>query len=505
MKKSSTNKKTAVEIADTAEVPEGWAISRVENLFHSYSGGTPNRGISSFWGGAIPWLSSGDIKSERIGSASESITKAGLANSSAKLCPAGSVVIVVRSGILKHTLPVALLEGELAINQDIKCFDCGDDGLNAWFATALRSSANKILALNRDGTTVQSVKYETLKEFELFVPPLEEQKRILLKVEALSAEIDKSRERLANVSQMLKAFRRSVLAAACSGRLTEEWREKHTKSETASDMLARLSVEQQKPTLDVPDDLPESWAWISAGSLYEDARYGTSVKSDAKVSGGIPILRVPNIKRGVLDLVDLKYSRLSKPERETLALQQGDIIVCRTNGSLDLIGKAAIVPELPDVYGYASYLIRLRLNLHGVDPAFFHSFISSRLGRGQIEELARTTAGQFNLNLGILNGLALPLPPIKEQTEIVRRVQKLFNLADVIENRVEAATRRADKLTQAVLAKAFRGELVPTEADLARKDGREYEPALMLLRRIKAEQEKASARNGSPRAKRARA
>jgi len=93
------------------------------------------------------------------------------------------------------------------------------------------------------------------------------------------------------------------------------------------------------------------------------------------------------------------------------------------------------------------------------------------------------------VNIGDVRALQIGIPPLEEQCEIVRRVDALFKLADKIEERVAAATKRADKLTQAILAKAFRGELVPTEAELARKEGRDYEPASALLVRIQAERE----------------
>lgn len=220
-------------------LPEGWATCEVHEIFPSFSGSTPSRGTSSYWGGAIPWLSSGDIKADVIRSASESITKAGLANSSAKLCRPGAVVVVVRSGILKHTLPVAVLQREAAINQDLKCFDSGDDDLNAWLALALRSSARNILALNREGTTVQNVRYETLKDFELPVPPPSEQRCIVARIEELVGHVNAARERLTRVPKILKAFRQSVVAAACAGRLTEDWRENHPRLEHASDLVKR--------------------------------------------------------------------------------------------------------------------------------------------------------------------------------------------------------------------------------------------------------------------------
>ena len=91
------------------------------------------------------------------------------------------------------------------------------------------------------------------------------------------------------------------------------------------------------------------------------------------------------------------------------------------------------------------------------------------------------------INGQILKSTAIPVPPLAEQHEIVRRVEALFRLADAIEARVAAGAHRAEKLTQAILAKAFRGELVPTEAELARRAGRDFEPAAVLLSRLKEE------------------
>jgi type I restriction enzyme, S subunit len=110
---------------------------------------------------------------------------------------------------------------------------------------------------------------------------------------------------------------------------------------------------------------------------------------------------------------------------------------------------------------------------------------SSTMARSATGQLGRSTAvAQPNVNATSISRLAVPLPPRREIDEIVRRVEALFKLADAIEKRVATATARADKLTQAILAKAFRGELVPTEAELARREGRSYEPASALLARI---------------------
>ena len=99
-----------------------------------------------------------------------------------------------------------------------------------------------------------------------------------------------------------------------------------------------------------------------------------------------------------------------------------------------------------------------------------------------------------NVNTTTIARIPVPFPPLAEQHEIVRRVDALFALADKIEARVTAATQRVEKITQAILAKAFRGELVPTEAELARQEGRDYEPASVLLERIRAERDAAPPR-----------
>jgi len=119
------------------------------------------------------------------------------------------------------------------------------------------------------------------------------------------------------------------------------------------------------------------------------------------------------------------------------------------------------------------------LNLQYVKMVFTQSNLNANAGG----------SGQPFVNQTVLNKVAFPLPPLAEQHEIVRRVESMFKLADAVEKRVAAATVRAKKLTQAILAKTFRGELVPTEAELARREGRSYEPASVLLARIKSERE----------------
>jgi type I restriction enzyme S subunit len=185
----------------------------------------------------------------------------------------------------------------------------------------------------------------------------------------------------------------------------------------------------------------------------------------------------------------MKYAHLTAKELEGLKLSPGDILMVRSNGSPSLVGKTAIVSCEEAGFAYAGYLIRLRADRDKVLPAFLNIALSAHSVREQIELPLRSTSGVNNINSTEVRQLSICIPGMREQHEIVRRVNALFGLADTIEKRLAAASLRAEKLTQSILAKAFRGELVPTEAELARAEGRDYEPAAVLLDRIRQERQ----------------
>jgi type I restriction enzyme S subunit len=284
-----------------------------------------------------------------------------------------------------------------------------------------------------------------LSKLPVIVAPLPEQKRIVAKIEELLAQVNAIRARLAKVAQILKRFRQSVLAAAFS--------------EGDSIALSEIVL---------------------------DVKYGTAQKCTPMPTGS-PVLRIPNIGDGSIRLNDLKYAKLPSRELAALRLLPGDILMIRSNGSVSLVGKTALVSQKEAGFAYAGYLIRLRVDVDRVLPEYLNSALQTHAVREQIEIPARSTSGVHNINSTELLRLEIHLPELERQKTIVHRVEALFRLADAIEKRVGAATKRADKLTQAILAKAFRGELVPTEAELARREGRYYETATVLLERVRTE------------------
>nr|WP_277876396.1 restriction endonuclease subunit S [Trichocoleus sp. FACHB-40] len=227
-----------------------------------------------------------------------------------------------------------------------------------------------------------------------------------------------------------------------------------------------------------------NWYLVSVGDVITSLKYGTSQKCSYD-SNGVPVLRIPNVSKGAIDQSDLKYAELSEKEYEELKLFPGDILLIRSNGSVSLVGKSALIGKADKDFAYAGYLIRLRPNPQLIDPTYLNMVLSSYDVRLQIEIPARSTSGVNNINSQEVKQLKIPVSPLSEQQEIVRRVQTLFKTADQIEQRYQKARGYVDQLTQSILAKAFRGELVPQDPN--------DEPASVLLEQIRAEQAKREA------------
>jgi type I restriction enzyme, S subunit len=209
-----------------SDLPEGWVQISFGDLGEWRGGGTPSKSNSSYWrNGTIPWVSPKDMKRDKIDSAEDMITQEGIENSSANVIPSGSLLIVTRSGILKHSLPVAANTIPVAINQDIKALTLLPGFDADFFRYQIYSAAPKILSDTvRSGTTVESVDFKSLKNFKVLVPPASEQQRIAQRLDALLLRTASVRSAIENIPALLDSYRTSLLAIAFDGGLTKQWR-----------------------------------------------------------------------------------------------------------------------------------------------------------------------------------------------------------------------------------------------------------------------------------------
>ncbi len=303
------------------------------------------------------------------------------------------------------------------------------------------------------GSTMMHVTKGGMEARSLCLPPLPEQRRIVAKVDGLTARTARARKELNRIPTLIARYKQRLLALAFSGELTAGWRADHG---------------HRKPVPTAVDDLAEG------------LRYGTAQKCYAEPNG-VAVLRIPNVASGRISFDDLKYAVLEPKELSKLRLDEGDILVVRSNGSVDLVGRPALVTGDAVGLAYAGYLIRIRPRLDVVLPKFLTLMLEAPAIRSIIESGARSTSGVNNVNATELGALAIPLFDIQEQAEIVRRIESAFGWLDRMAADHAAAARLLPKLDAAILAKAFRGELVPQDPD--------DEPASVLLERIKPERE----------------
>lgn len=329
-----------------------------------------------------------------------------------------------------------------------------------------------------------------LKELVIPLPPLAEQTRIAAKLDELLAQVDTLKARIDGIPALLKRFRQSVLTAAVSAQLTEEWRVKNTNYSNI-DMNPKakyLSTEELASAEELLcKPLPSSWEKYALEQLVEAERgipYGI-VQTGVAVSEGVPTVRCGDIKSLCIDTSDLKivspdieqdYKRTRLKGGEVLLAIRGSVgnagVASESLRNCNISREVAMIPTLPSVL-----------------PLYLAYLLQSPIGQRLLVSKVRGVA-QKGINLADVKRLPVALPPYEEQNEIVFRVEQFFAYADQLQAKVDAARKRVDQMTQSILAKAFRGELVPQDPS--------DEPANVLLDRIKAQ------RTAVPNAKRGR-
>ena len=310
------------------------------------------------------------------------------------------------------------------------------------------------------GVELPRVDWKSLSTLPISFPASKsDQRAIVARIEKARALATRADGHLGNVRMAIDRFRRAVLVAACSGRLTDGWRSEHPGAAPTlpSEDLRhkRRGSGQQEPLDLLLPDLPESYALSTVGDAAIVLEYGTSKKGYSDPYG-VPVLRMGNIQDGKLDISDLKFSE-SDAEIERLILKDGDLLFNRTN-SPELVGKSAVFHGRERM-SFASYLIRVRFAPNVADPDFVNLWINSAWGRIWARQVKTDGVSQSNINGTKLGAMPLPLPPLAEQIEIVARSAKILESADRLIERADWGGRTLDRAAQAVLAKAFRGDL----------------------------------------------
>ncbi|MDY0095655.1 MAG: restriction endonuclease subunit S, partial [Candidatus Vecturithrix sp.] len=327
----------------------------------------------------------------------------------------------------------------------------------------LRFSSKEFLSKEKArGSGMNNVSLKDIKQLQIPLPPLNEQQRIVAKLDALLPKVKHAQARLAKIPGLVKKFRQSVLAAACSGRLTEDWREGKDLPEWEETTIREIAIS------------------MSTGP------FGSTLHSYDYIENGIPVINPTNITGN--KIIPDNSATLNQEKADELSrykLRVNDILLARRGD----LSKCGIVTEKEENWIAGSGLFILRIS---INPKFFrYLFISDSIQKVLNNNSVGST--MLNLNQKIVGSIGISIPPLEEQHEIVRRVDCLFALADSLEAKYSNAMQRVAKIEQALLSKAFRGELAPSDP--------QDEPAELLLQRILAEKAKSEDKQKTRKAK----
>ncbi|WP_337910473.1 restriction endonuclease subunit S [Vibrio cholerae] len=481
-----------------SQLPKGWESIALSELakFIDYRGKTPKKTDSG-----IPLITAKNIKDGYINrEPREYIAEADYDEWMTRGIPLVGDVLLTTEAPLGNSAQIDIQE-KFALAQRAICFQFHERSISRFVYYFLRSPLFKEeLGLNATGSTVKGIKAATLKKLEVNIPPLAEQTRIVEKLDEVLAQVDTIKARLDGIPAILKRFRQSVLAAAVSGKLTEEWR-KNNSGQQIKPLLYEIETQREKlkaakllkrsfgkhETVEPQsNELPDGWEWVCFDQISDNENnalkagpFGSALKKSDCTDHGYRVYGQEQVIAGDETLVSYYINEEKYQQLEACSVKSGDILI----SLVGTIGKVLILSDKVESGIINPRLVKLSLNSE-IQRKYIKAYLDSPLAWHFFNGFSHGGTMDI-LNLGILRKLPIPLPPVEEQKEIVRLVDQYFAFADTIEAQVKKAQARVDKLTQSILAKAFRGELVPQAPN--------DEPADKLLERIAAARKEAEA------------
>ena len=363
---------------------------------------------------------------------------------------------------------------------------------------------------NSAGVNLPRISAQRLGRHRIGLPPLPEQHRIVAKIEDLFVKLGSGVAALQRAQTKLERYRASILKAAVEGRLTEQWRRENPPEETGKKLLERILAERRKrweqeqlakfaakgrkpprnwetrytepvaPDTGKLPELPDGWCWATVDQV---GKVGSGITKGGRKRDAprrpVPYLRVANVQMGHLDLRVIKTILASDDEVRRYSLKSGDVLF-NEGGDRDKLGRGWVWSgDLAECL-HQNHVFRVRPLLLDY-PSEFLSHYGNSAAREWFFRRATQSVNLASINQTVLRSLPVPLPPLREQRRIVRRMTNVLRGAEIVATDLTRQLRRAKILRQSILNRAFEGRLVPQDL--------ENEPASVLLKRIWAEQE----------------
>ena len=503
---------------------DGWIEIELGNVCFTTSGGTPKRSNKEFYGGDIAWIKSGELNYSYIRSAEEYITDLALQKSSAKLFPKGTILIALYGATIGK---LAILDIEASTNQAI-CGIHSSSFLETKFLFHYLLCKQRFLIGLGAGGAQPNISQTILKKLLVSIPPLPEQRAIVAKIEELFSSLDNGSANLEKAQEQLKVYRQAVLKKAFEGELTKEWREKQTDLPSAEELLEQIKVEREnyyeqqladwkvkvaeweengkegkkpgKPKkLTVPEpptekhdrrkwDLPKEWLWTQVGSLCFITKLAGFEYTDYvnyTEDGDLFVIKAENA--GPLGYRHKVYSKVRSHKVISLVRSQvygGEILVVFVGAGT---GNVATVPF--DKKYFLGPNIGMGRPYFKINTRFLELFLQSSLGKNVMMSTVKAVA-QPSLSMGSIRQSPIIFTSYQEQSQIIQEIESRLSVCDKVEESIKEGLQKAKALKQSILKKAFDGALLTeVELEACRKEA-DWEPAEVLLERIKSEKKK---------------
>jgi type I restriction enzyme S subunit len=458
-------------VAAVPVAPATWkTVPLGEVLEDIVGGGTPSRSNPAYWEGNIPWLTVKDMRSRRPQDSIDHISEDAVRGSATNLIPADTVIIATRIGLGK----VIRVPYDATINQDLKALitkPIVDKGyLEYWIV----SIANHLDSIG-SGTTVKGIRLEQLRSIPFPLAPLDQQKRIVAEIEKQFSRLDEAVANLKRVKANLKRYKAAVLKAAVEGKLTEAWRRQHPETRPSSELLQRTEAPPRPNrystrSMDVIPGhaalavgnpgtaLPEGWSWSALVDIARMESGHTPSRSHPEWwEGDVPWIGIADAREhhGKLIADTVQHTNdAGLANSAARLLPAGTVCISRTASVGYVVVMARPMATSQDFVNWTPTQAVTSDWLRVV-------FLADR------EALIRFGKGSVHKTIYFPEWLSvhIAVPPIAEQNRIVSEVERLLSLADDAEVQVSGNLQRAERLRQAVLAKAFKGTRSPSSME----------------------------------------
>ncbi|KFI21275.1 hypothetical protein HW44_15755 [Nitrosococcus oceani] len=477
-------------------LPEGWEWVRVRDIGHDWGQKIPNVQFTYIDVGAI------NNKQGSISGDTQILNASSAPSRARKIVKPGTVIY---STVRPYLLNIAVIEKKYDPEPIVSTAFAVVHPLAKVNAQFIYYYFRSPVFIRYVESTQKGVAYPAINDGDFFsglfpLPPLSEQHRIVTRIDQLMARCDeleklrKEREEMrlkvhaAAIKQLLDApenagwlfiqkhfgelytvkenvaeLRKAILQLAVMGRLVPQ----DSNDPPASELLKEIEAEKQRlveekkikkpkslPPIkpeEVPYELPRGWEWVRLGNLNPEYQNGISKRGSSDGCETI-VLRLADIVGNEVSLDNTRSIQLTEKELYKYLLNDGDVLITRVNGSVDLVGSFIRIGQIQRPIAYCDHFIRMKLPLKFTDVDYLHVISKGVLVRRQIEGKFVTTAGQKTVNQSHINTLVLPFPPLAEQHRIVARIDQLMALCDTLEQQIEAASCKQSALLNSVMA-----------------------------------------------------